>query len=180
MRKLRRNRLAALICLGVLVLALAPVTALAGQAAPPTWPIWYEGHEVTIMLGPSGNSSSPHQAPSPTYGNPPSPCYGFGPDFSDRAGGVDASVYYNLRVPGTSQMMCPDGSRMHDMVLTKAPGDPGYTPFVRVVFCDRGPNFSVADMPMKSAAVVEAAIAAGKLVCQPPGAVYLAPVLGPR
>jgi hypothetical protein len=86
---------------------------------------------------------------------------------------------YGIHAEGTTQMACPNGSAMHDMILSVAPGDPGYQPLVGFIHCFEGPNFDVADMPYTSAAAVEAAAAAGALTCGPPvGPVYLSPVVG--
>ncbi|HWI03480.1 MAG TPA: hypothetical protein VNT52_06565 [Acidimicrobiales bacterium] len=90
----------------------------------------------------------------------------------------DVPIMYTLFVPGATQMSCPDGTRMHDMVLTAVPGDPGYQPAVRIRGCGPGPNFSSADFPFTSAAEVEAGIAAEQLTCSRPGPIRLASVVG--
>lgn len=106
------------------------------------------------------------------------PCFGPGPDLTDFKRVADLAVYYNLYVPDAHQMMCPDGTKMHDMVFTDAPGDPGYRALHQMMRCFPTSSFSAADMPIDSAAKVEAAIAAQKLTCMP-GSVGVAPILGP-
>lgn len=120
-------------------------------------------------MGPGGNSQNPNQAPSP--------CWGLGPNFSQTNRSADVPLFYTLFVPGATQMMCPNGTRMHDMVLTAVPGDRGYNGAVRLMRCTPGPHFHIADMPYTSAAEVEAGIAASELNCQP-GPVLAAPVVG--
>jgi hypothetical protein len=87
-------------------------------------------------------------------------------------------VYYNLYVPGAHQMSCPNGTVMHDMVFTAAPGGAGHRALHQMMRCFPTLSFDTADMPIDSAAEVEAAIAAGKLSCSP-GSVGVAPILGP-
>jgi hypothetical protein len=157
-----------LLIIGV-VLALVPVGALATHGQPEKFPAYYDGRIVTVMMGPSGNSSNPNQAPSP--------CFGVGPDFSQTARAADVPLFYALFVPGASQMYCPDGTFRHDMVLSAIPGDPSYNAAVQVVRCVAGPNFATANMPYTSAAAVEAGIARGELQCVL-GAVLLSPVVG--
>jgi hypothetical protein len=160
--------------ISVLALLLLPVSVLATHDGntPEKWPAWYEGQEIMVMSGPSGNSQNPNQLPNP--------CFGPGPDFRKNKDLAGTSVVYVLLVTGATQMYCPDGVTLrHDMVLTVAPGDPGYKPFVAFVYCFEGTHFDVAAMPYTSAASVEAARTAGALRCgQPYGAVQLEPVLG--
>ena len=86
-------------------------------------------------------------------------------------------IFYTLFVPGATQMMCPDGTLVHDMVLTAVPGDPGYNGAVRLWRCGPGPNWATANtMPYTSAAEVEAGIAAGALSCSRRG-ILAAPVV---
>ena len=109
------------------------------------------------MMGPSGNSNNTNQAPSP--------CWGLGPNFAQTKRAADVPLFYTLFVPGASQMMCPNGTLVHDMVLTAVPGDAGYNGVVQLVRCVPGPTFDIADMPYTSAQQVEAGIAAGELSC---------------
>jgi hypothetical protein len=61
------------------------------------------------------------------------------------------------------------------MILTKVPGDPGYRPLVAFVHCFEGVGVA---LPYTSAGAVEAAWAAGELVCYGPmGPVQLTPVV---
>ncbi len=145
--------------LGVLALILLPVAAMATHdgTSPEKWPAYYDGQVVTVMMGPGGNSANPHQIPHP--------CFGLGPDFSGTSRAADVPPLYIVMVPGATQMSCPDGSGMHDMVLTAAPGDLGYNAVIQLVICRPGANFDAADMPYTSAQAVEAGIAAGELRC---------------
>ncbi len=145
--------------LGVLALILLPVAAMATHdgTSPEKWPAYYDGQTVTVMMGPGGNSANPHQIPHP--------CFGLGPDFSGTSRAADVPLLYIVMVPGATQMSCPDGSGMHDMVLTAAPGDAGYNAVIQLVVCRSGANFDAAAMPYTSDEAVEAGIAAGELRC---------------
>ena len=171
--QLTRPRGASVIALCAVLVAAVPATALATHGKQPEkFPAYYDGEVRQVMMGPSGNSHNPNQAPSP--------CWGLGPDFSRTSRSADVPLFYTLFVPGASQMMCPEGitpSRTHDMVLTAVPGDPGYNGAVQLVRCLPGPNFDIADMPYTSAAGVEAGIAAGELSCTPIR-ILAAPVVG--
>lgn len=167
-----RNALAIALC--ALLVAVIPGAALATHGKQPEkFPAWYEGGVRTVMMGPSGNSRNPNQAPSP--------CWGLGPDFSQTNRSADVPIFYTLFVPGATQMSCPGAPpghpSWHDMVLTAVPGDPGYNGAVQLVRCFATSSFDVADMPYTSAAEVEAGIAAGKLSCRF-GRVLAAPVVG--
>jgi hypothetical protein len=166
------RRVALLISVLALLLLPASVLATHDGNTPEKWPVYYEGQEITVMSGPSGNSQNPNQLPN--Y------CFGPGPDFRENKNLAGTPIVYVLLVTGATQMYCPDGvSLRHDMVLTVAPGDPGYKPFVAFVYCFEDTNFDVAAMPYTSAAAVEAARTARALRCgQPYGAVQLEPVLG--
>jgi hypothetical protein len=166
---LRRGAVAAV---SALALVAAPAVALATHGkGPEVFPAYYEGTTRFVMMGPSGNSENPNQAPSA--------CFGLGPDFSQTSRSASVPIFYTLFVPGATQMACPNGTSRHDMVLTAVPGDPGYNAAVQAVRCFPGPSFSVAEMPYTSAAEVEAGIAAGKLACSPTR-VLLSPVVAGR
>lgn len=167
-----RSRHASTISLCAILIVLVPVTAHATHGdGPEVFPAFYNGEVRQVMMGPGGNSSNPNQAPSP--------CWGLGPNFSKTKRAANVPLFYTLFVPGASQMMCPDGSRVHDMVLTAVPGDRGYNAAVRLVRCVPGPNFDIAKMPYTSAQEVEAAIAADELTCAPQ-AILAAPVVRGR
>ncbi|MDQ4132325.1 MAG: hypothetical protein M3179_03770, partial [Actinomycetota bacterium] len=136
---------------------------------PEIFPAYYHDTVVSFLMGPSGNSENPHQPPG---------CFGLGPDMTDTSRRGDVPIMYALFVPGATQMSCPGGARMHDMVLTAVPGDPGYQPAVRVRGCERGLKFSAADFPFTSTAEVEAGIAAEQLTCGRAGPIRLASVVG--
>ncbi len=157
----------------VLAVALLPAAASATHEGtePEKWPAYYDGQVVSVMMGPGGNSANPHQIPHP--------CFGLGPDFSGTSRAADVPLLYIVMVPGATQMSCPDGSGMHDMVLTAVPGDPGYNPVVQLVVCNPGPNFTAAAMPYTSASAVEAAINAGQLRCRTLQHIRFSQVVGP-
>ena len=153
------------------IVTVLPTAAHGHHGGPEIFPAYYNDSVVSFLMGPSGNSQNPHQAPGG--------CFGLGPDMAATSRRSDVPIMYTLFVAGATQMSCGgDHSTMHDMVLNAVPGDPGYQPAVRIRRCSEGPNFSSADFPFTSAAEVESAIAAGQLLCRAPGAIRLASVVG--
>jgi hypothetical protein len=131
-------------------------------------PAYYNGEEVGLLV-PSGSSANPHHVLSG--------CFRLGPAHQ----GQEATApLYALFVPGATQFGCPDGSRVHDHVITAAPGDPGYTGAWTVVRVTPGPNFDAADMPYISEAEVLAGVAAGELVLTDTGFSFRAPLVAGR
>ena len=161
----------------VLVAMLGSGASYAFHGGPEVFPAYYADTVVSLMMGPSGNSSNPNQV---FFGVN---CFGVGPDTTGTSRRSDVPIMYTLFVPGATQMACPDGTTLrHDMVLTAVPGDPGYQPAVRIVRCVSGPNWANPSIgpafPYTSATEVQAAIAAGKLTCAAPSPVRMAPVVG--
>ena len=163
-----------------LVSLLGPASSYAFHGGPEIFPAYYEDTVVSLMMGPSGNSSNPNQIITRVNGIP---CFGIGPDMGTTSRRSNVPIMYTLFVPGATQMSCPDGTTLlHDMVLTAVPGDPGYQPAVRIVRCLPGPTWSNTAVgpafPYTSAAEVQAAIASGKLTCAAPSPVRMSPVVG--
>ena len=158
---------------------LAPSTSHGFHGGPEIFPAYYDDTVVSLMMGPSGNSSNPNQVLAFSGGEK---CFGLGPDMAKTSRRADVPIMYTLFVPGATQMSCPDGTLRHDMVLTAVPGDRGYQPAVRIVRCGIGPNWANPAVgpafPYTSAAEVEAARSSGKLSCAAPSPVRMAPVVG--
>ncbi len=166
----RRN--AAVLAFCALLVATAPAALATHGQQPEKFPAFYEGQVFEVMMGPSGNSENPNQVSSP--------CWGLGPDFTEANRSAEVPLFYTLFVPGADQMSCPDGTRMHDMVLTAVPGDPDYNAAVQVMACRRPPDFKATETaknPYKSEGEVKLGIAAGDLICGL-GPVLQAPVTG--
>ena len=154
---------------------LLPTSAHGFHGEPEVFPAYYDDTVVSLMMGPGGNSANPNQVMGGTS------CSGLGPDMAGTSRNADVPVMYTIFTPMATQMSCPGGiTGRHDMVLTAVPGTSGYQPAVRVSRCRPGPNFGQADFPFTSAAEVEAGIAAGQLICDPPSPIRLAPVVGRR
>ena len=128
-------------------------------------PAYYNGEEVGLLV-PSGSSENPSQVVSG--------CFHLGP--AHRSNDATATLYA-LFVPGATQFSCPDGSRLHDHVITAAPGDPDYTGAWTVVHVAPGPNFDADGMPYTSEAEVLAGVAAGELVPTDTGFSFRAPLV---
>lgn len=155
-----------------LVFVVAPVPAAGGPGLV-IEPAYYEGREVGLLV-PSGSSQNPHQV---IGGNG---CFPLGPELSG-TGREKTATLYALFVPGATQYGdgCPDGvSRVHDHVITAAPGHPEYSAAWTVIVVRPGPAFSLIDMPYTREAEILAGIATGKLVATPTGFSFRAPVVG--
>lgn len=152
----------------ILVGLIGWTATAASSEAPLIEPAYYNGDEVGLVV-PSGSSANPHQVVSA--------CFRLGPQHRSSEA---TSTLYALFVPGATQFSCPDGSRLHDHVITTAPGAPGYTGVWTVVRVTPGPNFDIASMPYTSEAQVRAGVAAGELVTEDTGFSFRAPVVPAR
>ena len=114
---MRKGRKLLAILLTGVALSLLPAIALAGRGDLEVWPAYYEGQALRIMMGPGGNSANPNQ--------PPSRCFHYGPNFAGTKRAADVPIMYAVMAPGATQMSCPDGALMPDMILTAPPGDRG-------------------------------------------------------
>jgi hypothetical protein len=162
------------IALGLATAAMA--AAVAGAAAgwgggPLLEPSYYEGKEVGLLV-PSGSSHNPNQVVGGGG------CFPLGPDMA-ATGREKAAQLYALFVPGATQygFQCANPALRHDHVIGVAPGDPGYSGAWRVWRVTPGPHFDMADMPYRTAAEVQAGIAAGELVASDTGFSFRAPVV---
>ena len=169
---MRKGRKLLAILLTGVALSLLPAIALAGRGDLEVWPAYYEGQALRIMMGPGGNSANPNQ--------PPSRCFHYGPNFAGTKRAADVPIMYAVMAPGATQMSCPDGALMHDMILTAAPGDRGYNAVLQPLICMPGPNFTQHKMPYTSAAAVESGIAAGELSCTLYQPIQFGQVVGAR
>jgi hypothetical protein len=154
------------------VLTIVALIAWTGAAAssegPLIEPSYYDGDKVGLLV-PAGSSNNRNQVISG--------CFHLGPQ---HVSSEATSTLYALFVPRATQFSCPDGSRLHDHVITAAPGDPDYTGAWTVVRVTPGPNFDPRDMPYTSAAEVRAGITAGELVSENTGFSFRAPVVPAR
>jgi hypothetical protein len=87
----------------VLVLLLLPAGVLASRVTLATWPAYYEGQVVTVLMGPSGNSQNPNQLASACF-------LDLGPDFSKNKDVDGLPVAYAIHSDNATQMYCADGT----------------------------------------------------------------------
>jgi hypothetical protein len=142
---------------GLAALILSSWSGVASaQQGPALWPAYYNGTEVTIMMGPADNSS------------------GNGPDVSKAR--QPLPIMYALAIPTATQMNVPV---WHDMVLTALPGDRDYNAKVAVVWCvvDDETKFSLGLGVYKSEAAVFDGMAAHEITCEPIPLVVFAQVV---
>ena len=140
---------------GLAVLALSAWSGVvsAAQQGPALWPAYYDGAEVTIMMGPADNSASPS-----------------GPDVSKARQSLP--LMYALFIPTWTQMVD------HDMVLTEVPGSAGYNAKISVVACSPSANFASGPRLYKSEAEVLDGVHADELTCMNTPYVVFAQVVG--
>lgn len=169
----------ALVVLAVLTIALASVAVSTTNVSAThgdveMWPTWYDGGEVSVLMYPIGHKKSNPKFPS-------TDCFGAWPDNTKGQSAVEYPAFYILwGIGGATQMHCPDGSSMHDMVATAAPGDTNYSPKVELIVCLEGPSYAGGTFTSEQA--VLDAIDDLKLDCDAVGSVgvRLSPVvLGP-
>lgn len=87
-------------------------------------------------------------------------CFRAGPDITTHANAPRARLY-GVFLPGVTQHACPDGSVLHDHILSAVPGDASYSTEWELWDVVPGPNFSPAIMPITSEAALFAAEQAG-------------------
>lgn len=142
---------------GLAVLILSSWSAVvSAQQGPALWPAYYNGTEVTIMMGPADNSARPGA--------------GTGPDVSKAR--QPLPVMYALFIPTATQMID------HDMVLTAVPGDPDYNAKISVVACVPSTNFASGPGVYTSETAVFDGIAALEIACSNTPFVRFAQVVG--
>lgn len=105
-------------------------------------------------------------------------CFSLGPNLNDNPTGPTATIYA-IVAEGASLDYCPDGSELHDHIISAIPGTPGYSPVWELKVVVEGPNFDPAIMPVTSEQALMDALAAGQLVnIDFPYIVFMAPVVG--
>lgn len=158
-----------LVILGVLAVALIAtaisttgVSAIHGDVE--VWPTWYEGDEIEVLMYPIGHNDA-------DLG-----CFGASPDVTRGAAPKNATDFYILwGIGGATQMHCPNGDNMHDMVASAAPGDPDYSPILGLILCFEGVNYAGGTYTSEQAVID--ADGAGELDCN--GFATVATVLSP-
>jgi hypothetical protein len=142
--------------LAILMLSMWTGIVSAAQQGPALWPAYYNGTEVTIMMGPGDNSARPGA--------------GTGPDVSKAH--QPLSIMYALFIPDFTQMVD------HDMVLTALPGDPGYNAKISVVACVPSTDYSSGPRVYTSEAEVLEGVSFDELECFNTPYVRFAQVVG--
>ncbi len=130
---------------------------------------YYNGHLYALHI-PSESSNNSSQF---TFS-----CFPLGPNLNDNPTGPTATIYAVI-AEGASLDSCPDGSEMHDHILSAVPGTPGYSPVWELKVFIEGPNFDPSIMPVTSEQALMDALAAGQLVnIDFPPIIFMAPVVG--
>lgn len=87
-------------------------------------------------------------------------CFRAGPDMTTHAS-VPRGRLYAVFLPGVTQHACPDGSVLHDHILSAVPSDPSYSTQWELWDVVPGPNFSPGIVPITSESALLAAATAG-------------------
>ena len=104
-------------------------------------------------------------------------CFRVGVDMIDHA--QPRARLYALFLPGATMHSCPDGSDMHDHILSAVPGSPGYATQFGLLEVWPGPNFDPSIVPITSEADLIAAEEAGQVVIIDDDVALHATVTGP-
>ena len=131
---------------------------------------YYNG-QLYELRAPSADSNNSNQF---TFG-----CFHLGPNFTDIPTGPTGTIYAII-APGASLDSCPDGSLVHDHIISAVPGTPGYTAKWNLEVFVPGPAFDPAIMPVTSEQALMDALGAGQFVTSPLPftVVFMAPVIG--
>jgi hypothetical protein len=104
-------------------------------------------------------------------------CFRAGPDMNAHANAPRGRLYA-LFLPGANQHSCPDGSEVHDHILSGVPGTTFATEW-ELLDAQPGPNFDPAIMPLTSEAALLWAAKLGQVIITDDEVVLHAVVLGP-
>lgn len=130
---------------------------------------WYDGVEYYLLF-PSANSSDENQF---TFG-----CFNLGPDQTGKHHHQVGTLYASF-LPGVSQDSCPDGTVLHDHIVSAIPGDADYAPYWRPVFVLPTSSFDPSITPrLESEAAILAAVDAGQVVLVPQDFIVHAEIAG--
>lgn len=148
-------------------LATAHVNAAPPQGAAETG--YFNGQSYQFVF-PSGTSNNQNELLAD--------CFRLGPDLTTHPAGPSARLYA-IFLPGASLHSCPDGSVVHDHLLSTVPGFPGYTGHWDLLEAWPGPNFIPGIVPITSEADLLAAASAGQVIIIDDQLPLLAVVKGP-
>jgi hypothetical protein len=105
-------------------------------------------------------------------------CFRAGPDLSGHPSGALGRLYA-VFLPGANQHSCPDGTVVHDHILSAVPGSPGYETRWELWEAVPGPEIGSATLPITSEAALLHAAQLGQVLLQDDQIVLLAVVTGP-
>ncbi len=90
-------------------------------------------------------------------------CFHLGVDVTGRVA-PHVNRLYAVFLPGANQHSCPDGTEVHDHILSAIPGSPGYSSVWDLMEVWPGPSFDPSIMPITSEQALLAAATAGQVV----------------
>ena len=105
-------------------------------------------------------------------------CFHLGSDINGHADGPRA-ILYAVFLPGSHMHSCPDGSVLHDHLLSAVPGSPGYATQWELMEVWPGNNFDPSIVPIKSTAALQSAVDLGQVIVLDDELVLHAVVTGP-
>ena len=104
-------------------------------------------------------------------------CFHLGPDNNWPNGKV--GTLYAVFLPGANQHSCPDGTVVHDHILSAVPGTSGYSTKWDLKEAWPGPNFNPSIMPITSEAALLSAAQLGQVIILDDELILEAVVTGP-
>jgi hypothetical protein len=113
------------------------------ERSPDATEVGYFNGLVYRWQFPSGGSNDQRELVLPD-------CFRVGPDFTLHTDGGPVAVLYAIFLPGANQHSCPDGSDIHDHVLSAVPGTAGYATLWDLKEVWPGENFTPSIMPITS------------------------------
>jgi hypothetical protein len=121
---------------------------------------------------PSGTSDNQNELVLPD-------CFRVGPDFTRHNGPTPSGRLYAIFLPGATLHSCPDGSDLHDHLLSAVSGTAGYSTFWDLVEVWPDVNFDPAIMPITSEEALDDAVAKHQVFLIDDEITLHAVVLGP-
>lgn len=106
-------------------------------------------------------------------------CFNAGPDFTQREVQAGVGSLYAIFLPSATQHMCPDGSDLHDHVLSAVPGQPGGEVFWDLKEVWPGPNYDPSLGTLTSEEAILSAASHDQVIIIDDQIVLHAVVLGP-
>ena len=149
----------------------APRAALMSRD-PEATEVGYFNGVVYRWQFPSGGSNNQNELVLPD-------CFRVGSDFTAHDVNAAVGVLYAVFLPNVTQHACPDGTDLHDHVLSVVPGEPGSATFWDLKEVVQGPNWNPGVGLLTSEAAIKTAESLGQVIVVDDQIILHVVVLGP-